>query len=130
MPRFPASEASIHRRNKIKTPWWNKAPSFSARVLQIGPWPVTLNNEGIAKLDVSQPTVSHHLAILRDARLVNVREAVSELVLQRAFEGGLQMINSHKTRKNPGMQKSMICLQSYRGGYGPDMPPGRSFAFI
>ena len=26
------------------------------------------------KLDVSQPTVSHHLAILRDAGLVNIRE--------------------------------------------------------
>jgi len=26
------------------------------------------------KLDVSQPTVSHHLAILRDAGLVNLRE--------------------------------------------------------
>src|SRR5512140_776259 len=31
-------------------------------------------NEVVAKLDVSQPTVSHHLAILRDAGLVNVRE--------------------------------------------------------
>jgi ArsR family transcriptional regulator, arsenate/arsenite/antimonite-responsive transcriptional repressor len=31
-------------------------------------------NEVVAKLDVSQPTVSHHLAILRDASLVNVRE--------------------------------------------------------
>lgn len=31
-------------------------------------------NEVVAKLDVSQPTVSHHLAILREARLVDVRE--------------------------------------------------------
>jgi DNA-binding transcriptional ArsR family regulator len=31
-------------------------------------------NEVVAKLDVSQPTVSHHLAILRDAGLVNLRE--------------------------------------------------------
>ena len=31
-------------------------------------------NDIVAKLDVSQPTVSHHLAILRDAGLVNVRE--------------------------------------------------------
>jgi len=31
-------------------------------------------NEVVAKLDVSQPTVSHHLAILRDAGLVNMRE--------------------------------------------------------
>ena len=31
-------------------------------------------NDMVAKLDVSQPTVSHHLAILRDAGLVNVRE--------------------------------------------------------
>ena len=31
-------------------------------------------NEVVAKLDVSQPTVSHHLAILREAGLVNVRE--------------------------------------------------------
>jgi ArsR family transcriptional regulator len=31
-------------------------------------------NEVVARLDVSQPTVSHHLAILRDAGLVNVRE--------------------------------------------------------
>ena len=31
-------------------------------------------NEVVAKLDVSQPTVSHHLAILRDAGLVNIRE--------------------------------------------------------
>jgi ArsR family transcriptional regulator len=31
-------------------------------------------NEVVAKLDISQPTVSHHLAILRDAGLVNVRE--------------------------------------------------------
>ncbi|MEW5938383.1 MAG: metalloregulator ArsR/SmtB family transcription factor [Chloroflexota bacterium] len=30
--------------------------------------------EIVEKLDVSQPTVSHHLAILRDASLVNVRE--------------------------------------------------------
>ncbi len=31
-------------------------------------------NEIVEKLDVSQPTVSHHLAILRDAELVTVRE--------------------------------------------------------
>jgi ArsR family transcriptional regulator, arsenate/arsenite/antimonite-responsive transcriptional repressor len=31
-------------------------------------------NEIVEKLDVTQPTVSHHLAILRDAGLVNVRE--------------------------------------------------------
>jgi ArsR family transcriptional regulator, arsenate/arsenite/antimonite-responsive transcriptional repressor len=31
-------------------------------------------NDIVAKLDVSQPTVSHHLAILRDAGLVRVRE--------------------------------------------------------
>lgn len=31
-------------------------------------------NEVVAKLDVSQPTVSHHLAILREAGLVNTRE--------------------------------------------------------
>ncbi len=31
-------------------------------------------NDIVAKLDVSQPTVSHHLAILRDAGLVSVRE--------------------------------------------------------
>lgn len=31
-------------------------------------------NEIVAHLDVTQPTVSHHLAILRDARLVHVRE--------------------------------------------------------
>jgi ArsR family transcriptional regulator, arsenate/arsenite/antimonite-responsive transcriptional repressor len=31
-------------------------------------------NEVVAKLDVSQPTVSHHLAILREAGLVDVRE--------------------------------------------------------
>jgi len=30
-------------------------------------------NEIVEKLDVSQPTVSHHLAILRDADLVTVR---------------------------------------------------------
>jgi len=30
--------------------------------------------EIVDKLDVSQPTVSHHLAILRDAGLVNIRE--------------------------------------------------------
>lgn len=30
--------------------------------------------EIVEKLDVSQPTVSHHLAILREAGLVNVRE--------------------------------------------------------
>ncbi len=30
--------------------------------------------EIVQKLDVSQPTVSHHLAILREAGLVNVRE--------------------------------------------------------
>ncbi len=30
--------------------------------------------EIVEKLDVTQPTVSHHLAILRDAGLVNVRE--------------------------------------------------------
>lgn len=30
--------------------------------------------EIVEKLDVSQPTVSHHLAILREASLVNVRE--------------------------------------------------------
>ena len=28
----------------------------------------------VNKLDVTQPTVSHHLAILRDAGLVNIRE--------------------------------------------------------
>lgn len=27
-----------------------------------------------SKLDVTQPTISHHLAILRDAGLVNIRE--------------------------------------------------------
>jgi ArsR family transcriptional regulator len=31
-------------------------------------------NEIVEKVDVSQPTVSHHLAILRDADLVHVRE--------------------------------------------------------
>jgi DNA-binding transcriptional ArsR family regulator len=31
-------------------------------------------SEIVAKLDVSQPTVSHHLAILREAGLVDVRE--------------------------------------------------------
>lgn len=31
-------------------------------------------NEIVAKTKVSQPTVSHHLAILREAGLVNVRE--------------------------------------------------------
>jgi len=31
-------------------------------------------NEIVEKLDVSQPTVSHHLAILRDSGLVNIRE--------------------------------------------------------
>ena len=31
-------------------------------------------NEIVEKLDVSQPTVSHHLAILRDTELVNIRE--------------------------------------------------------
>ena len=31
-------------------------------------------NEIVEKLDVSQPTVSHHLAILREAALVTVRE--------------------------------------------------------
>jgi ArsR family transcriptional regulator len=30
--------------------------------------------EVVAKLEVSQPTVSHHLAILREAGLVDVRE--------------------------------------------------------
>jgi ArsR family transcriptional regulator len=28
----------------------------------------------VSKLDVTQPTVSHHLAILREAGLVNIRE--------------------------------------------------------
>ena len=31
-------------------------------------------NEIVEKMDVSQPTVSHHLAILREAGLVTVRE--------------------------------------------------------
>jgi DNA-binding transcriptional ArsR family regulator len=31
-------------------------------------------NDIVEKLDVTQPTVSHHLAILRDADLVNIRE--------------------------------------------------------
>jgi DNA-binding transcriptional ArsR family regulator len=31
-------------------------------------------NEIVEKMEVSQPTVSHHLAILREADLVNVRE--------------------------------------------------------
>lgn len=31
-------------------------------------------NEIVEKLDVTQPTVSHHLAILRDTGLVHVRE--------------------------------------------------------
>jgi DNA-binding transcriptional ArsR family regulator len=31
-------------------------------------------NEIVEKLDVSQPTVSHHLAILREAGLADVRE--------------------------------------------------------
>lgn len=31
-------------------------------------------SEIVEKLDVSQPTVSHHLAILREAGLVNIRE--------------------------------------------------------
>jgi ArsR family transcriptional regulator len=31
-------------------------------------------NEIVEKLDVSQPTVSHHLAILREAGLVDMRE--------------------------------------------------------
>jgi ArsR family transcriptional regulator, arsenate/arsenite/antimonite-responsive transcriptional repressor len=31
-------------------------------------------SEIVEKLDVTQPTVSHHLAVLRDAGLVNIRE--------------------------------------------------------
>ena len=31
-------------------------------------------NEIVEKVNVSQPTVSHHLAILREANLVNLRE--------------------------------------------------------
>jgi len=31
-------------------------------------------NEIVEKMEVSQPTVSHHLAILRDAGLVTIRE--------------------------------------------------------
>ena len=31
-------------------------------------------SEIVEKMDVSQPTVSHHLAVLRDANLVHVRE--------------------------------------------------------
>ena len=31
-------------------------------------------SEIVAKLDVTQPTVSHHLAVLREAGLVSVRE--------------------------------------------------------
>ena len=31
-------------------------------------------NEIVEKIGLSQPTISHHLAILRDAGLVNVRE--------------------------------------------------------
>ncbi len=31
-------------------------------------------NEIVEKLDVSQPTVSHHLAVLREAGLVTIRE--------------------------------------------------------
>ena len=31
-------------------------------------------NEIVEKMEVSQPTVSHHLAILRDANLVTIRE--------------------------------------------------------
>jgi ArsR family transcriptional regulator, arsenate/arsenite/antimonite-responsive transcriptional repressor len=31
-------------------------------------------NEIVEKMEVSQPTVSHHLAILREAGLVNIRE--------------------------------------------------------
>jgi len=31
-------------------------------------------NEIVEKVNVSQPTVSHHLAILREAGLVNIRE--------------------------------------------------------
>jgi len=31
-------------------------------------------NEIVEKMDVSQPTVSHHLAILREAGLVNTRD--------------------------------------------------------
>jgi ArsR family transcriptional regulator, arsenate/arsenite/antimonite-responsive transcriptional repressor len=31
-------------------------------------------NDLVGKVEVSQPTVSHHLAILREAGLVNVRE--------------------------------------------------------
>jgi ArsR family transcriptional regulator len=31
-------------------------------------------NEIVEKVNVSQPTVSHHLAILREANLVNMRE--------------------------------------------------------
>jgi ArsR family transcriptional regulator len=31
-------------------------------------------NDIVAKMEVAQPTVSHHLAILRDAGLVSIRE--------------------------------------------------------
>jgi len=31
-------------------------------------------NEIVEKMEVSQPTVSHHLAVLRDAGLVNIRQ--------------------------------------------------------
>ncbi len=44
-------------------------------------------NEIVEQTDVSQPTVSHHLAILREAGLVNVREEGKQTFYQ---------LNQHK----------------------------------
>ncbi len=48
-------------------------------------------NEIVEKLDVSQPTVSHHLAILREAGLVDAREEGKQTFysLNQDRDGGL-----------------------------------------
>ncbi len=76
-------------------------------------------NEVVAKLDVSQPTVSHHLAILREAGLVSVREEGKQtfytpepgarLVLLRTVDGQVRA----RGAKHAGAQQACVPISSF-----------------
>jgi ArsR family transcriptional regulator len=60
-------------------------------------------NEIVEHLNVTQPTVSHHLAILREAALVNVREAGKQTFYQLNQDRITSCCGQLQTTFSPGV---------------------------
>ena len=59
-------------------------------------------NEVVARLDVSQPTVSHHLAILREAGLVDVRQEGKQTFYTLSQELWFNLLRPTHDQVRPG----------------------------